>query len=277
MLVILLLAALGLIFGSFIDALVWRIHEQSQISKKKKATVPRELTMLHGRSMCPNCRHTLAPMDLIPVLSWVMLRGKCRYCKKSIPWQIPVIELTTAALFVLSYLWWPVSMHGLGLMQFCFWLAFLVGFVALTVYDLKWYILPNRIVYPLIGLAILEAVISLAFFHSGWLLALGSVWGVLIASGIFYVLYQVSDGAWIGGGDVKLGVVLGIFLGGPLMSFMLLFLASVLGTLVSIPLLAVGRAKRSTLIPFGPFLIIATVILELFGSHFVVWLTQFSG
>lgn len=277
MLVILLLAALGLIFGSFIDALVWRIHEQSQISKKKKATVPRELTMLHGRSMCPNCRHTLAPMDLIPVLSWVMLRGKCRYCKKSIPWQIPVIELTTAALFVLSYLWWPVSMHGLGLMQFCFWLAFLVGFVALTVYDLKWYILPDRIVYPLIGLAILEAVISLAFFHSGWLSALGSVWGVLIASGIFYVLYQVSDGAWIGGGDVKLGVVLGIFLGGPLMSFMLLFLASVLGTLVSIPLLAVGRAKRSTLIPFGPFLIIATVILELFGSHFVVWLTQFSG
>lgn len=277
MLVILLLAALGLIFGSFIDALVWRIHEQSQISKKKKATVPRELTMLHGRSMCPNCRHTLTPMDLIPVLSWVMLRGKCRYCKKSIPWQIPVIELTTAALFVLSYLWWPVSMHGLGLMQFCFWLAFLVGFVALTVYDLKWYILPDRIVYPLIGLAILEAVISLAFFHSGWLSALGSVWGVLIASGIFYVLYQVSDGAWIGGGDVKLGVVLGIFLGGPLMSFMLLFLASVLGTLVSIPLLAVGRAKRSTLIPFGPFLIIATVILELFGSHFVVWLTQFSG
>lgn len=277
MLVILLLAALGLIFGSFIDALVWRIHEQSQISKKKKATVPRELTMLHGRSMCPNCRHTLAPMDLIPVLSWIMLRGKCRYCNKPIPWHIPVIELITAALFVLSYLLWPVSMHGLGLVQFCFWLAFLVGFVALTVYDLKWYILPDRIVYPLIGLAILEAMISLVFFHSGWLSALGSVWGVLIASGIFYVLYQVSDGAWIGGGDVKLGIVLGILLGGPLMSFMLLFLASVLGTLVSIPLLAVGRAKRSTLIPFGPFLIIATVILELFGSHFVVWLTQFSG
>lgn len=277
MLVIVLLAAFGLIFGSFIDALVWRIREQSQLRKKKKTTIPRELTMLHGRSMCPNCRHTLSPLDLIPIVSWVALRGKCRYCGKPISWQVPAIELFTGFLFVVSYLFWPLSFQGLGLVEFCFWLVFLVGFVALTVYDLKWYILPDRIVYPLIGLAAVRVIISVAFFHSGWLTLLGSVWGILIASGIFYVLYQVSDGAWIGGGDVKLGVVLGILLGGPLMSFMLLFLASVLGTLVSIPLLMVGRAKRSTLIPFGPFLIIATVILVLLGGHFVDWLAQFSG
>lgn len=276
MLIIVLLAAFGLIFGSFIDALTWRIHEQVQLQKKNKKKVPRELTMLHGRSMCPNCRHTLGPLDLIPVFSWVLLRGKCRYCSKPISWQVPMIELLTGFLFVISYVCWPVSLHGFGLVQFCFWLVFLVGFVALMVYDLRWYILPDRIVYPLIGLAVIEAIISVAFFHSGWLSLLGSVWGVLIASGIFYVLYQVSDGAWIGGGDVKLGVVLGILLGGPLLSFMLLFLASVLGTLVSIPLLAFGRAKRSTLIPFGPFLIIATIILELFGSHFVDWLAHFS-
>jgi prepilin signal peptidase PulO-like enzyme (type II secretory pathway) len=277
MLVILALAVGGLIFGSFIDALIWRIHEQSLLQKKKQAMVPRDLTMLHGRSMCPNCRHTLSPWDLIPVVSWVLLRGKCRYCGKSISWQVPVVELLTGTLFVLSYIFWPTTMHGLGLLQFCFWLAFLVGFVALIVYDLKWYILPDRIVYPLIVLAVIEAIITLTLFHGGWLAALGSVWGVLIASGIFYVLYQISDGAWIGGGDVKLGVVLGILLGGPLLSFMLLFLASVLGTLVSIPLLVAGRAKRSTLIPFGPFLIAATIILELFATHFVDWLAHFSG
>jgi leader peptidase (prepilin peptidase) / N-methyltransferase len=275
--IIVLLAVVGLIFGSFIDALVWRIHEQAKLQKKKKkAVIPKELTMLHGRSMCPNCKHTLSALDLIPVLSWVMLRGKCRYCGKPISWQVPAIELLTGFLFVISYVLWPETMHGLGLLHFCFWLVFLVGFVALTVYDLRWYILPDRIVYPLIGLAVFEVLLSVVFFHAGWMTLLGSVWGVLIASGIFFVLYQVSGGSWIGGGDVKLGIVLGIILGGPLLSFMLLFLASVLGTLVSLPLMAFGKAKRSTLIPFGPFLIAATIIIELFGSRFVDWFMHFS-
>lgn len=275
--VVLLLAVVGLIFGSFIDALTWRIHEQAKLQKKKKkAKIPRELTMLHGRSMCPNCKHILSALDLIPVISWVMLRGKCRYCGKPITWQVPAIELLTGFLFVISYVLWPETMHGLGLLQFGFWLVFLVGFVALTVYDLRWYILPDRIVYPLVGVAIVEVLLSVAVFHAGWMTLLGSVWGVLIASGIFFVLYQVSGGSWIGGGDVKLGIVLGIILGGPLSSFMLLFLASVLGTLVSLPLMAFGKAKRSTLIPFGPFLIGATIIIELFGSRFVDWFMHFS-
>ena len=274
-----MLAVVGLIFGSFIDALVWRIHEQAELQKKKKKKVkiPRELTMLHGRSMCPNCKHTLSALDLVPVLSWVLLRGKCRYCRKAISGQIPLIELLTGLLFAGSYVLWPAAMHGLGLLQFCFWLVFIVGFVALAVYDLRWYILPDRIIFPLVGVAILEVLLSVVFFHGSWLQVLGSVWGVLIASGFFFVLYQVSNGAWIGGGDVKLGLVLGIVLGGPLKSFMLLFLASVLGTLVSLPLMAVGRAKKSTLIPFGPFLIAATIIIVLFGSHFVDWFMHFSG
>jgi prepilin signal peptidase PulO-like enzyme (type II secretory pathway) len=277
MLIIALLAIGGLIFGSFVDALIWRIREQSQIRVKKKAKIPRELSMLQGRSMCPNCRHVLSPLDLIPLVSWLSLRGKCRYCGAPISWQSPVMEIATALLFVGSYFFWPLDLHGLGLLQFCFWLVFLVGFVALTVYDLRWYILPDRIVFPLIGLAVVQVLLSLLVFHTGWQSLLGCVWGILIASGIFYVLFQVSDGKWIGGGDVKLGIVLGILLGGPMMSLMLLFVASVLGTIVSIPLMAFGKAKRSTLIPFGPFLIVATIILELFGSHFIDFLTHFAG
>jgi prepilin signal peptidase PulO-like enzyme (type II secretory pathway) len=277
MLTLLLLAAVGLIFGSFVNALVWRIHEQSQTGKKKNAKALQDLSILRGRSMCPHCRHVLAPADLIPVFSWVFLQGKCRYCGKPISWQYPIVELTTSMLFVISYLLWPVTMHGLGLVQFCFWLVFVVGFVALAVYDLKWYILPDRIVFPLVGLAVLELIISLVIYHSGWQSLLASVWGVLIASGIFFVLYQVSDGAWIGGGDVKLGVVLGILIGGPVRGLLLLFLASVLGTLVSLPLLAVGKAKRTTLIPFGPFLIAAAAVIMLFGGHFTDWFSHFTG
>ena len=182
-----------------------------------------------------------------------------------------------AILFVGSYLLWPVQLQGIGLAQFCFWLAFLVGFVALAVYDLRWYILPDRIVYPLIGLAIVQVFLTFFLYHTGWQSLVGCVWGILIASGIFYVLYQVSAGSWIGGGDVKLGIVLGILVGGPMLSLLLLFVASMLGTLVSLPLLGFGKAKRTTLIPFGPFLIAATIVVTLYGHQFVSWFTQFSG
>jgi prepilin signal peptidase PulO-like enzyme (type II secretory pathway) len=278
MLVYVLLVAFGLIFGSFIDALTWRIREQALLLEKKKhAKIPRELSMLHGRSMCQSCKHVLGPLDLVPLFSWLFLRGKCRYCGAKISWQSPVIEVVMAFLFVGSYALWPVTLQGMGLMEFCFWLIFLVGFVALAVYDLRWYILPDRIVYPLIGLAVVRVLLTYFIYHTGWQSLVGSVWGILIASGIFYVLYQVSNGGWIGGGDVKLGVVLGILLGGPMLSLLLLFVASVIGTLVSLPLLGFGKAKRSTLIPFGPFLIAATIIIELCGHQFLNWFTHFSG
>jgi len=279
MLIVLLLAAVGLIFGSFVNALVWRLHEQAELAEKKgkrsKKAELQKLSILRGRSMCPECHHELAAKDLVPVFSWLFLRGKCRYCSKPISWQYPVVELVVAALFVISYVAWPKELHGLGLVELYFFLAFIVGFVALAVYDLKWFLLPDKIVFPFVGLAVAELLVSLIFFHAGRPAFWASVWGVLIASGIFFVLYQVSRGTWIGGGDVKLGLVLGILVGGPLNSLMLLFIASLLGTLVSLPMLMLGRAGRKTLIPFGPFLIAATIIVVLFGSHFIDWLNAF--
>ena len=271
---------LGLVFGSFVNALVWRLHEQDELQSKKSAKNSKadlqKLSIWRGRSMCAHCHHQLAAKDLVPVASWLWLRGKCRYCGHKIE-DSPVIELATALLFMISYLFWPTDLHGLGLMQFCFWLAFLVGFVALAVYDLKWFLLPDRVMFPLIGLASVEVLATLFFFHGGWQVLWASVWGVLIASGLFFVLYQVSRGEWIGGGDVKLGVVLGILVGGPMRSLLLLFVASLLGTLVSLPLLATGKANKRTLIPFGPFLLAAAVIVVLFSSHFINWINRFAG
>jgi prepilin signal peptidase PulO-like enzyme (type II secretory pathway) len=281
MLIALLLAMVGLTFGSFVNALVWRLHKQAELKKqkgkKRKKTREAELqklSILRGRSMCPACHHELAAKDLVPVFSWVWLRGKCRYCGHKIE-DSPLVEAITALLFAISYLFWPSELHGLGLMQFCFWLAFLVGFVALAVYDLRWLLLPDKIIFPLVGLAIAELLVSLIFFDAGLQALWASVWGVLIASGIFFVLYQISDGSWIGGGDVKLGLILGILVGGPLNSLLLLFVASLLGTLVSLPLLTTGKAGRKTLIPFGPFLIAAAIIVGLFGGHFTDWLSSF--
>jgi len=103
--IVVVLVVLGLCLGSFVNALVWRIHEQDRLTGKKKKPHKKQLdrlSILHGRSMCPDCHHELKPKDLVPLFSWLSLHGKCRYCHKPISWQYPVVELLTAGLFVFS-------------------------------------------------------------------------------------------------------------------------------------------------------------------------------
>lgn len=272
------LAILGLTLGSFVNAFVWRLHEQEMLRAKKKPAKDAEarlkrLSILQGRSMCPYCGHELATRDLVPVLSWLSLRGRCRYCKKPISWQYPVVELLTGLLFVLSYIWWPLSFHGAGLVQFVFWLFFVVMFMALAVYDLRWYILPNKVVYPLIWVAIAEVVV-VALQGKDWHIALNAALGVLIIAGLFYVLFQVSNGAWIGGGDVKLAVVLGLLAATPAKALLVIFFASLIGTVVSVPLALRAKKGLQMKVPFGPFLLAATYIVVLFGTSLIDWYTS---
>ena len=221
--------------------------------------------------MCPDCRHKLASIDLIPVISWLMLRGKCRYCHKSISIQYPLIEILTVILFVVSYYYWPYSLHGYGLAAFIVWLAILLGFIALVVLDARWFWLPDRIIYPLCVIAFIDILfISLSTQTLGSNL-LGSIIGILIISGSFYLLYLLSKGKWIGGGDVKLGFLIGLLVGGPLHSILVLFLASTTGTISALPFLINGKLKRNSLLPFGPFLILATIITVIFGASIIHW------
>jgi prepilin signal peptidase PulO-like enzyme (type II secretory pathway) len=260
-----LLAILGLCSGSFINALVWRIHKQEN-SKDKKYSI------IKGKSICPNCEHKLQIIDLIPVFSWISLKGKCRYCKKPISWQYPAVEITTALLFVLSYWSWPYLPLSTSylLLMFVTWLIVLVGLIALTVYDIKWMELPDKIVYPLILLVISSLIVQ---FILGRPIsdALGISLSAVIGGGIFWILYQVSGGKWIGGGDVKLGFLLGLIVAKPEYAFMFLFLASIIGTLFIAPLLVTKKLKRTSKVPFGPFLIISASIVTLYGSQILDW------
>src|SRR5579864_137748 len=111
------LVVLGLSLGSFVNALVWRLHEQESVTKRRKSKKV-DLSILHGRSICPNCHHELAVRDLVPVLSWLSLKGTCRYCGKPISWQYPIVEAATASLFILSYVYWPADLHGQALFSF---------------------------------------------------------------------------------------------------------------------------------------------------------------
>lgn len=259
------LIVLGLCFGSFINALVWRVHEQAK--KSKKAT---KLSVLNGRSMCPTCHHELAAKDLIPVVSWLFLRGKCRYCGRPISVQYPLVELITAALFVFSYAFWPFAYDGKGTTLFAFWLVFLVGLIALALYDIKWQLLPNKILFPLMYIAVVQSIVLLIFSPSIRQL-LSILFSALIGGGIFYVLFQISSGKWIGGGDVKLGTLLGLVLANSSLMIMTIFTASLIGTAISLPFLISGRFNRKSRIPFGPLLIAGAIIARLFGASLITW------
>jgi len=263
--IIVILVILGLCLGSFINAYVWRTRN------RKKSGKLANLSVWHGRSMCPECKHVLVANDLVPVFSWIMLKGKCRYCKKPISFQYPLVEAATAVIFVVSYIYWPYQFSGEGITLFVFWLIILLGFVILVIYDSRWKILPNKIVAPLIVLSIAEIIIKLIFFNGGAELVIGAFWGLLFSAGLFYALFVISKGTWIGGGDVKLAVALGLLVGGPSEAILLVFLAALSGTIMSAILMITKQLKLNSKIAFGPLLIVATVVCYLFGVHIIDW------
>jgi prepilin signal peptidase PulO-like enzyme (type II secretory pathway) len=256
--VILSLAILGLCLGSFVNALAWRLH-------KKKDWV-------RERSQCVNCGQSLSALDLIPVLSWLALKGRCRYCRKAISVQYPLVELAGALIFTLSYTFWPGSFDDTGqLILFITWLAASVGLLALLIYDFKWMLLPSNLIYSTLAIAVAGNIgyLLLGDDKLGFLQS----WGlsVLVASGIFWLLFTVSRGKWIGYGDVRLGLVTGSLLHSPSKSFLMIFLASILGSLFVLPSLIDKRRQMTAKLPFGPFLIIATLICLLFGDSLLSW------
>lgn len=255
-----MLVIFGLALGSFVNALVWRLHTGRD--------------WVSERSECPNCSHVLSAADLVPVVSWLLLRGRCRYCKKTISWQYPIVELITAGLFVTSYLQWPARLNdAAGYLGFVVWLISIVGLMAIAVYDLRWYIIPDQIIYSLIYLAIAKVAVSAALLAGGPLQVKDAVAGLLIGGGVFYAIFQLSDGRWIGGGDVKLGIFFGILLGAR-DAFIALYIAAVLGAVVMATLLVAKKVTRKSKIPFGPFLISGVFVAGLYGGELWSWYSQ---
>jgi leader peptidase (prepilin peptidase) / N-methyltransferase len=271
-----ILFVLGLALGSFVNALVWRLNQQSKPkSKQPKAN----LSILNGRSICPNCRHQLAWYDLIPVLSWLSLSGRCRYCKRPISAQYPLIELISGLIFALSYLLWPHAVHQGGQwLLLAAWLISSVGLLALAVYDLRWLRLPNKIIYPTLAAAAAGRLAYSIFYDSRPLHAL-AMWAasVAVASGVFWALYHASEGRWIGYGDVRLGLVTGTLLAGPQYSLLMIFLASLLGSILAAPDLIRGKKTLASRLPFGPLLITATAFVVIFGQPLLNWYGRVMG
>lgn len=276
LMIIAVLGIVGLCSGSFVNALVWRIREQARETDKKKPNTHylARLSIAKGRSMCPQCKHELAAKDLVPVISWLSTAGKCRYCHKPISAQYPLVEVAVALSFIASYLWWPVVFNGSQTVIFVLWLGLLSGLIALLIYDLRWLLLPDRIIYPLGAIASVQAIVAIVAANSPFIAFIDTLLAVVVGGGIFYIIFQISGGRWIGGGDVKLGWLLGLVVGTPSRSLLFIFIAAAGGSLISLPLLATGKLKRTSVVPFGPLLIIGAIIVVLFGSSILNWYQQ---
>jgi len=264
----------GLIIGSFLNAFEWRFSQMiddegnRKILSRKKL---REISIVYGRSECVSCKHILRPMDLMPVLSWISLRGKCRYCSSPISIQYPLIELLTASLFVFSYIFWPVKINSTSSSIFFFsWLIILAGFIVLALFDFKKFILPFLIAKPLLVFSLLTLTVCLFFAKDPSNYFLHLISG-LVLGGMLYFLYNFSDGKWLGGGDVSLGALIGLQLSSPTFIPLVLLISSIGGLLFLVILNRIKKVGFKAKIPFGPFLMFGCFIAVLFGTKIINW------
>lgn len=279
------LVLFGLVLGSFAGATVWRLRAR-QLEADKKAgehVDHKEYTRLKklahqkvstDRSRCLHCGYELRWYDLIPLVSWLTLRGKCRECRKPIGLMEPLIELGTALHFVLSFMFWPVALTGaLPIAGFVLWLLAGVGLAILFAYDTKWFLLPDKINFAVIGLGLASAILTILSAPNALDATLSVLGSVAVLSGIYFVLYVVSKGRWIGFGDIKLGLGLGLLLADWRLAVVGLFLANLIGCLIVIPLMATGKLKRNAHVPFGPLLIAGAIIAKFIGIAVIEFYT----
>jgi leader peptidase (prepilin peptidase)/N-methyltransferase len=247
---------LGLIFGSFLNVVILRLNSGDRIVK--------------SRSKCPHCSHRLSARDLWPLVSFILSLGRCRYCKAKISIQYPAVEFITGLLFVLvtyniignlgpQYLFYNTNV-------LLFWirdLIFICFLVVIFVYDLRWYLILDRVTVP----AMLVAVVL-----NLWLgLSLESLlWGLVVGLGFFAVQYLVSRGKWIGGGDLRMGALMGLMLGFPSV-ITALFLSYIIGAVVSVVLLKIKKKNLKSQVPFGTFLAIGTILTMFWGEEIMRW------
>lgn len=240
---------LGLCLGSFLNSWIWRHHENIRVSR--------------GRSICPTCRRRLKWYENIPVFSCLVLRGKCRTCDHKIPSHFFFVELLTACTLVFIT-WYQVDMLVFDYYEYLR-NAIFVGFlVVIFVYDLLYKIIIPGIVW--IG------VVAGLFFN--YLITEFSILNLLVAviigAGFFLAQYLISNGKWIGGGDVRLGVMMGIWLGWPNI-LVALMLAYISGAIVGVLLLVFKKKNLKQEVPFGTFLALATFVVLYVGEDIVNW------
>ncbi|MBU1126330.1 MAG: prepilin peptidase [Patescibacteria group bacterium] len=255
-----LAAVLGVIVGSFVNVVVFRTKTDEAFWK--------------GRSKCRTCEVPISPIDLVPVLSYFALKGRCRSCSATIEWQYPAVELITGVMFGVLF---ARAALGIGVPDWIDgseWLALFVRDAVMSVflliifvYDFKYSYILDRFSIPAIILAI---VFNLALGADAINLLLGG----LFIGGFFAFQFLVSSGKWVGGGDIRMGMLMG-FLLGVSNGVLALFLSYILGAIFGIILILTKKRKLDSQVPFGTFMAAATLITMILGPYMLEWYLGF--
>lgn len=248
---VLIAGVLGLLIGSFLNVVVWRLPRGESLSKPP--------------SHCPACGHAIRPYDNVPVASWLVLRGRCRDCGARISARYPLVELGTGVAFALTFLWvgWSV------LLPFALWFA--AAAIAMVLIDIEYHRLPNSLTlttYPVVltGFALTALVES-----QGPAFVRALAGGLVLAAA--YALLAVLFPRGMGWGDVKLAASLGTVMAWSSWGVLVVggFAAFLLGAGWGIAAMLAGRAGRKSALPFGPFMIVAAVLAVLWGQLVADW------
>lgn len=276
-----ILAVFGLCMGSFAGATVWRLRARQLVQEKqqgdkvdlaeyKRLNKLTRSSLFNDHSRCLNCSYALKWYDMIPIISWVFLGGKCRKCRQPIGYFEPLMEFGVAAFFVVSYMLWPYPLQThIEIARIVIWLVAGVALAILFAYDKIWSILPDTFNYAVIGLGAINAFIVIISSGDPIIVFQSIVGSVVVLSGLYFVIYIVSRGTWVGFGDVKLGLGLALLLADWRLAFLALFTANFIGSLAVLPGLVMKKLKGDSHVPFGPLLIAGFVIAGLVGNYLI--------
>lgn len=243
----LFIVVVGLVFGSFASALIHRLHTQKR-------------GLFTGRSVCPKCDKKLAARDLVPVLSYLWNKLKCRFCKEPIAFRYPLLEISMAGIFLLT-----TALIGTGDMTtYAFHLIMSFVFIVLIFYDFLFKEVPDEISLPAFFVATLFAFLNESFT------TINLIIGITIPVLFFGILHFGSKGRWLGGGDIRIGALMGALLGYP-MILTGLFFGYLFGSIYSLGGLALKQFTRKSQIPFVPFLLFGTYVAMFWGQEVLDW------
>jgi len=250
-----LIFILGAVIGSFLNVVICRLPEKKSV--------------VRDRSACPHCKAIIKPIDLIPIVSFFILGGKCRQCRKNISWQYPLVEFITGLIFVFLAYYHNIIVDFNNL-AFYRDLVFACGLLVVFMTDLLYYYIFDAVVLPMMFFAGIVNFFLLAN-STNYLLTLGHLaLAAVVGGGFFYIQYVLSKGKWVGGGDIYLGIMMGLMLSWPNI-LVALFIAYVGGALVSLGLMIFRKKGLKSIVPFAVFLSAATFIVLLYGTQILNW------
>lgn len=247
----------GLSIGSFLNVVIFRLETEDKI--------------VNSRSKCLACGHQLASKDLVPLLSFIFLRAKCRYCNSKISWQYPLVEFSTAILLSILFLQYVSSggINLLGFMSFFFLVFVFFALVVIFVFDLKYYIIPDQVVYSAIASAFIWNLTS-GYLSADFGVFYDNLFAAFLAGGFFFSIVLITKGKGMGGGDIKLGFLMGLILGVQNV-ILAVFIAFLSGALFGIVMMVLGKKGMKSMLPFGPFLIFGLLASYFYAEEIFDW------